>query len=136
MGRRGMKYCLLCNVCGNGSSGDVVAIAKYYIPKSFRLDDGSKPGTTGWIPVCRYCADSVKRWNPQFELIYFNTDDESLAEIYYHKLGGSKINLVSNEDGTDTFICEKCGKKVNVRMGQRSVYGCSIPDVVGDTNAE
>jgi len=52
MGRHGLKYCLLCNPDGNGTSGEdgTEAIGKYYLPKD------------GWIPVCEGCARTVDKY--------------------------------------------------------------------------
>jgi hypothetical protein len=103
-------------------------VAKYYIPKGFKCSDGSTAMETGWIPVCDECASLVKRYNPQFGLEYYDKKFEAEYGPYNHKWEQQKINLVSNLDGTDTYQCIKCRKKVDVLIWNRKDYGCTVPD--------
>jgi hypothetical protein len=116
-----MKYCLLCNPDDNGTRGEqgTNAVAKYYLPQ------GPNQISSGWIPVCLSCADSVKQYYTicNFDgTDYIFQDGEEEIDInsgpYKHDWG--KTNLVTQEDSKGRFFdlmeCSKCG-------GQTKRYG-------------
>ena len=125
---------MICNPGGNGSNGEegTEAIGRYFLKKESRHQYNS-----GWISVCKDCAESTERY---FRIEYFsgaktirltdNKDPKISAGPYVHDWG--KQNLITLEvDGklVDHLVCSKCGAECYFFMRALAPeYGCSIPD--------
>lgn len=128
--RRGMKFCLVCNPFENGMSGDegTEAVAKYYLPKKREPGYSRRQANTGWIPCCRCCAELM---GSQFEVQYFKTSSrDDITDIYEGPFEHEwhKVNLMTREDGTDLWKCDKCGGEFIRRsvFDSYPIKGCNV----------
>lgn len=129
--RRGMKFCLICNPFDNGMDGDegTEAVARYYLPKKGEPGYSREQGNRGWVPCCKRCAELMVS---QFEVQYFSgySSQDDIIDIYEGPFEHDwhKVNLMTREDGTDLWRCNKCGGE----FIRRSVFdsypskGCKI----------
>jgi hypothetical protein len=133
MSRHGMKYCIVCNPNGNGSTGHpgIEAVGKYYNQRTSK-----DQYHTGWLPVCKQCAEE---FSPYHRIEYFNgtktvrltdnKDPKINAGPYVHDW--QKENLVTLEvDGklVDKLVCSKCGAVGYFFMiAMAPEFGCSVP---------
>ena len=124
MGRRSMKHCALCE----NEEIEAKVIGYYYLPKH---KDGSMSGD---IPVCIDCAKMVEKVGfPVTPLKGFdnheffgkaNSDIDIIGGRYKH--AWRKVNLVTREDMTDLWRCEKCKGEKATRLGRPDFEGCHI----------
>lgn len=114
MPRHGMKYCLLCNPHGNGTSGEegTEAIGKYYVENI----PGTDQHTTGWHGVCGPCARSVMRQGHEVTPLDGYEDhpvfaDEEDEDVHHECEDPSwtKVSLVTEDAGFDWVECDECG---------------------------
>ena len=132
MPRHGKKFCMLCNLYGNGSTGEegTEAVGTYYLQRTSK-----DQFNTGYIAVCEYCAEQTE---PYFDIEYFtgkkterltaNKDPRIHNGPYEHDW--SKQNLITLEvDGrlVDHLICNKCGAECYYFMKAIAPHdGCSV----------
>ena len=136
MPRHGMKFCIVCNPDGNGSTGEpgTEAVGKYYNERTEKSQCH-----TGWLPVCKQCAEdfehvrSIKYFDgTQSWKLTDNKDPLINAGGYLHDW--HKENLITLEvDGrlVDKCVCSKCGAVGYYFMKAFAPeYGCSISSEV------
>ena len=114
------QYCQICNpelsFLFKPARG-TKAVGWYYV----NVPAGPEHPTSEKVLVCKTCAESVEKY---FKVNYFNRPGQ-----YNH--AWEKTNLVTLEDMTDEWECQKCGVTERTTIGRPTDEGCPQPDEDG-----